>query len=75
MITTLSLSQKDQNKTLVLSESVGMEEGAGRAMMNVNAGDSFMKKFQDFIQKHVAYGISSSLSGVQGIIHVEELLI
>jgi hypothetical protein len=51
MITTLSLSQKDQNKTLVLSESVGMEEGAGRAMMNVNAGDSFMKKFQDFIQE------------------------
>jgi hypothetical protein len=52
MITTLSPPQKDQNKTLVLSESVEME-GEGRAMMNVNAGASFMKKFQDFIQKHV----------------------
>jgi hypothetical protein len=45
----------------------GRGEGA---MMNVNAGDFFMKKFQDFIQKHVnghwaAYGITSSLSGVQ----------
>jgi hypothetical protein len=44
-----------------------MEEGA---MMNVKADDFLMKKFQDFIQKHVnghwvAYGISSSLSGVQ----------
>lgn len=67
MITTLCLSQKDQGKTLVLGESVGMEEGA---IMNVNTDDFFMKKFQDFIQKHVnghwvAYGISSSLSGVQ----------
>ncbi len=67
MITTLCVSQKDQSITLVLGESAGMEEGA---MMNVKADDFLMKKFQDFIQKHVnghwvAYGISSSLSGVQ----------